>query len=413
MAVANRYLPPALIIGHAYRGALATARSLGRSRIPYRVLERGDRDLTQRSRHTRRHGIRRVDLADAEQLVAATSDIIHEHRIGIVIPTDDFALSALSEHRDALAPAKLCAGPTESVRNVLDKRSHLELAAALDVPCPRSYTPRDAHDTARAASELGFPMVLKNPGFTTDASQSRWGLKWIVVNDEAELRRGLAEHEVDGDFPILQEHVDGKVIAVCCFAVEGELSAAHSFVRLRSYLGEATYRKGIPLDHDLARHSGRLLRELRWDGPAILSFKLGGDGQPRYMEMNGRLWGSVECSIHDGWDFPRWTYDYFSRGIRPRPPQEDQAIGRASCWRFGDLMALLTVLKDRQAFQASTRVPVLAVLDYIAAFRPGVHADVFRWDDPAPELYEHWRWLQRMARRLRGGGAVTQPKGDR
>ena len=89
----------------------------------------------------------------------------------------------------------------------------------------------------------------------------------------------------------------------------------------------------------------------------------------------------------------------------PDPPPI--AVGSRCCWRLGDYIALRCALRgeawltDRESIGR-----VRAVGDYLACFRPGVHSDVFRLDDPRPELVEHWQLVRdgvkRRARRATG-----------
>ena len=153
-----------------------------------------------------------------------------------------------------------------------------------------------------------------------------------------------------------------------------------------------------------------MLGELAWDGPAALAFFVTGEGRVAYMETNGRFWGSLEGSIRAGWDFPSWTLEYFRDGRTPDAPPI--ALGTRHCWRAWDLIALACVLRreawltDRDAVHRGR-----AVLDYLSSFRPGVHADVFRLDDPLPELVEHWQWLRPTGARVlsRARRAVARP----
>jgi hypothetical protein len=162
------------------------------------------------------------------------------------------------------------------------------------------------------------------------------------------------------------------------------------------------FRELTPLSPDLHRHAVAMLRELRWDGVAQLGlFVRESDGDARYMETNGRLWASLEGSVAGGWDFPYWTYRYFAEGNPPEPQPPSLGTGRKSRWHYGELAALLSYLAGDDEPSGAGRSRVRAVADYVSGFRPGVDADVFRLDDPLPEVYEHWRAARIAASRLR------------
>jgi hypothetical protein len=64
-------------------------------------------------------------------------------------------------------------------------------------------------------------------------------------------------------------------------------------------------------DRNLADLARRLLEELKWHGPAQIEFKYDGrDNTYKLIEMNPKLWGTLDLSIKAGVDFPRLIRDY-------------------------------------------------------------------------------------------------------
>lgn len=63
----------------------------------------------------------------------------------------------------------------------------------------------------------------------------------------------------------------------------------------------------------------RLLRELNWYGLAMVEFKVDPrDGVPKLMEINPKLWGSLNLAIASGVDFPALLYRLAVDGdVRP------------------------------------------------------------------------------------------------
>lgn len=110
-----------------------------------------------------------------------------------------------------------------------------------------------------------------------------------------------------------------------------------------------------------------------------------------------------------GWDFPWWTYEYFLHGRSPEPGPID--IGSRTCWHAGDLLALLKFLFGRG--EAPTpegkRGMLYAILQFLGDFAPGIHADLFRWDDPLPAVAELWPYISRLRGAI-GGSAGSLSK---
>jgi hypothetical protein len=143
-------------------------------------------------------------------------------------------------------------------------------------------------------------------------------------------------------------------------------------------------------------HAQALLRALRWDGVAHVGFFVNRPlNRVWYMEINGRFWASVQGSIHAGWDFPYWTYDYFLNGNRPDPKPIE--VGSLTCWHLGDLIALLNYWRGGEVPATGTHPsPLRSTLQYLSGFRPNVHCDVFSWADPVPALWEYWQVRKRL-----------------
>ena len=403
-----------LLAGATERPGLAAARSLSRRGVPFVVVGDAPRGMIARSRHVSRFLRAPRPDDDPDAFFNAVIGLCAKHDVRLVMPMDDAALAVCSERRDALpAGTSLAAARIDAVRNVLDKRRNLETASRLGIPCPAEFRLESLDQTEELIERLGFPMVLKNPGREAGEASLLHGFKWLIAQDERELRALLDQYGADCRFPLFQQLVTGDVRNLCCFAAEGQLVAVHVYrsVRRLGWGGNSVLREVTESSPQLVQYAEQLLGELRWDGVAQVAFVVRErDRASWYMETNGRFWGSVEGSIAIGWDFPYWAYRYFTRGDLPAPPP--LAVGSRACWHFGDLRLLFERLLGIEPPFPPRPSPFRAIADYITGFKPGVHSDVFALDDPLPELVEHWdgvrlavrRWPpRRLARAAEGG----------
>jgi predicted ATP-grasp superfamily ATP-dependent carboligase len=413
-----------LLAGGNDRSMLAAGRSLARRGVPFVVVGVSPRDMVGASRHIRR---RIVDGAphptrEPREYAEFVRDVARRHAVELIVPLTDRILRTCDVHRGLLeAEAPLAAPPSAAARNVLDKRLNLETARQLGVPCPAEFELETREQVPELIERLGFPLVLKNPGPSATGDRASFDFAWLVARDRRELDHYL-EHRCPPDaFPLFQEYATGSLYSLCCFAARGELAAVHAYRRLRRVRGMSSFRELAPVRPDLRAHAERLLHELRWDGAAHISFYVeDGEGAARYMETNGRFWGPLEASVAVGFDFPFWTYRYFTSGELPDPPPPTHEVGRRFRWHYGDLEGLVRYLGGNDEPRRTGQGRLGAVVDYLAGFAPGVRADVFRWDDPFPELVEHtrarelalqrlWRHLARDAvRRLAGPRALER-----
>lgn len=379
-----------LLTGGAHRATLAAARSLSRRNISVVVLGFGLGRMVSSSRHVDRYFTAPDPVEEPESYVESILGVVRRTGVRIVVPTDDPAMLACVRQREAIeAEVTLAAPPSSALLNVRDKRANLETARRIGIPCPVQFELEHLDQVPELIDYLGFPLVLKNPGPAVEGERPRFGFRWLVARDEAELRDFLSRHCSAGAYPLIQQLVTGAVTNVCCFAVAGEVVAAHQYVRIRGLQGASVFHEVTATSPDLARYSQQMLGELKWDGPAQVGFFVRrSDGDVRYMETNGRFWGSIEGSVRAGWDFPAWTYEYFANGERPGPVLPK--IGSRTCWHCGDLQALIAYLAGGASPTGSPRGKLRAVLDYFSSFTPTVHPDTFRLSDPLPAVVEHW-----------------------
>ena len=329
-------------------------------------------------------------------------DLIHKYQIRLVFPVGDPSLVVFDRFRDFLPPTTRLALPGhEATRAVLDKRINLALARRVGLPCPRQFDLSSPDQIPEMVRVLGFPLVIKRPGMPSDPCVPAFPFRVLYAHSLEELRRYIDEYCRPGSYPLFQECVDGQVHNLCCFAAQGELVAVHQYRSIRRWEGSGVLREVVESDPELVEHARNLLSALNWDGPAHLGFFVSPDRKRKwYMETNGRLWASVQGSIHAGWDFPFWVCDYFLHGRKPQPPPI--RIGSRTCWHQADLAALIRYLGGGEVAATGTRPGKLrAVLQYLGGFAPDVHSEVFRWDDPLPELMDHWYLFVRLWKRIR------------
>jgi len=368
------------------------ARSLARQGISFLVLGPERHSPAFYSRHVRHSLLAPSPASEPQAFVEFALAAIQKHKIKLAIPITDQALLAFERHRQELeSHTRLAMASQEALRSVLDKRRNLELAQRLGIPCARQFELRDRKQVPEMIAALGFPIVLKRPGDPTDPSVPAFEFRVLYAHNEEELRGYLDRYCREGAYPLFQEFAAGEVHNLCCFAAEGELLAVHEYHSVRRLEGAGVLRKIVEPVPELVGYTRDLLQALRWDGVAHVGFFVDqARGKTWYMETNGRFWASTEGSIHAGWDFPAWVYDYFVHGKKPRPGP--LKIGSLTCWHCGDMLALINYLRGGEVPATGTEPGKLgATLQYLSGFHPAIHSDVFRWSDPMPGVMDYWQ----------------------
>ncbi|HXM24213.1 MAG TPA: hypothetical protein VN948_23355 [Terriglobales bacterium] len=387
--------------GHT-RATLAVARSQARRGRSFVVLCPQPQSLAFYSRDVKHAVLSPDPVSQPDAFVRFVFELIKKHEIRLVVPMTDQALVLFERHRNELEQhTRLAMANSQALRRVLNKRANLELASELGVPCPRQFRLEDRRQIPEMIQALGFPIVIKRSSDPIEPNVPQFKFKVLYAFNEAELRLYVDQYCLNGEYPLFQQCATGVVHDLCCFAAGGELLAVHEYHAIRRFNGCAVLRKIVGSSPDLVEHARNLLAALEWDGVAHVSFFIGKNGQKWYMETNGRFWASVEGSVYAGWDFPDWTYEYFLNGHRPEPGPI--TLGSSTCWHTGDLLALLKFIAGKGEIPTPGTTPgkLRAAWQFLSGFRPGIHSDVFRWNDPLPSILEPWPYCKRVVRAIR------------
>ena len=394
-----------LIVQGNNRQGLAVARSLARHGVRFALASDQADGPASHSRFVRDHLLSPYPLTQSEAFAGFLSEVIQKLDIRLVIPAGDQALLFLNRFRSRLPDqARLAMASSQAVERVIDKRLNLELATQLGVPCPRQFELQHPGQIPEMIQVLGLPVVLKPPSVLNHPDRPRFNFKVLYAHTEAATPQLCPEILRRWSLSAFPGVCRGRGPLPLLFCGRGELIAVHAYQPIRRRAGLGILRRIVTPRPDLVQHTRDLLRGLEWEGIAHVAFYVSHDGQKKwYMETNGRFWASTEGSVQAGWDFPYWVYRYFLHGERPVPGEI--RIGSQTCWRGGDLMALLEYYRGGEPPAGTDLGKVRATWQYLSGFSPRVHSDLARWNDPMPEVMEHWqiahRSWQSMKRRNR------------
>jgi predicted ATP-grasp superfamily ATP-dependent carboligase len=387
-----------LVTDGEQRSALAAVRSLGRAGV--RVAVAGQ--------HPCLAGISRwcaVRIAcpsaadDRRGFVARVSRAAEKHDVRLIIPASDASVLALSEERARL-PAG-CALPLpehEAVVRAMDRLALLQLASSLGVAFPRTWQAQ--------AKDVPLPAVVKARRGVFDDKGAWQRLAPVIVRTSEELSGAWSQFSARGMDPMIQEYVPGEGWGLFALCDRGKPLAAFAHRRIREKPpdgGVSVVRESIAVEEGPAEQALALLKALQWTGLAMVEFRrdvrqAAHDGSFKLMEINPRIWGSVQLAIDCGVDFPRLLYEWMVLGREPaRPPAGRRASYRAgvrSRWLMGDLDYLSIVLRRGNG----VRLPAIA--SFFGA-RQG-RLEIERASDPVPAVQEKIVWAADTWRALVG-----------
>lgn len=380
-----------LVLDGNQRSALASVRSLGARGISVVVGEETPASLAGASRYAAAAAVYPSPYTAPAAFVAALARIIAERGVTELMPMTEVATELVIEHRTAW-PQVATALPTLSAFRLLsDKYRLFELAQRLNVPMPATHfidNPAQAH---ALAATLTYPVVLK-----PYRSRIRVGDAWLTTavryaHSAAELRQRIAaEPAFAAHRFLIQEYIAGHGAGVFALYRAGEPLALFSHKRLREKPpsgGVSVWCESAAVPPRLRAAAETLLGHVGWHGAAMVEFKVAADGTPYLIEVNARLWGSLQLAIDAGVDFPYLLYR-LARG-EPLAPVADYRVGTRSRWLLGDLDHLYLTLKGTAPL-AHKLATLLAVAN---PWPRRTRYEINRWGDLRPFALELRRYL--------------------
>ncbi len=356
--------------------------------------------LAGASRHTQASVTVPNPLSDSAEFVAAVRALVKQWQIDVLIPVSEAALLAILPERHAFG----CTIPFpeyDQFAAISDKALLTTVARELGIKTPAQHilTSR-THAKDSSWGGVGFPAVLKPARSVSisNGTRAKGGVQHVA--DPSQLTTALAALPADAYPLLLQERIVGPGVGVFLLHWDDDLCAQFFHRRIREKPpsgGVSVYSESIAPNPDLLQHSNALLRRFKWQGVAMVEYKLdAATGTPYLMEVNGRFWGSLQLAVDAGVDFPAVLLAA-AAGNRPREIPKYR-VGVRSRWWWGDfdhLVARIRYSPDQLALPADAHGRGRALLDFMAASGRGTRNEVFRPSDPIPALRETVNWFRR------------------
>jgi predicted ATP-grasp superfamily ATP-dependent carboligase len=353
--------------------ALSVIRSLGRAGIPVTAAAERLTSLGASSKYCTGAFTYPSPHRSPEGFIRELSAFIRSHPHDVLIPVHSEDTCLIAKYRESLRNhITIPIHSYEIIREVNDKMRLMQAARDLAITCPETWIVHDITDLDTIAAKAVFPLVIKvrnssgsaGVDYASSPEQLRATFSAMVKKFRLENR----------ELPIIQEYVRGEGYGVSMLFNNGELRAQCTHRRLREYPvsgGSSTLRESVhhPAMERIARE---LLGHYQWHGLAMVEFKLReSDKKPVLMEINPRMWGSINLSILAGVDFPLLLYTMAVEG--DVKPVLHHATGVCSRNLLSDIVAGCSYLMHTGTIRNLGAAPLFPLND-----------DIISADDPVP-----------------------------
>lgn len=310
--------------------------------------------------------------------------LVSAERAAWVVPCTDGALRIIAQAYGELARITSVGCPRpEVVQRVLDKEQTLAAARRCGIPVPDSISINTAADIDAALETLRFPVIAKPGGGTA----TRHTFKTRTFRDANELRATFSEDVAFGNGLLFQRFQPGDGVGVEVMMHNGSPIAHFQHRRLAelppsggvAVLGVSEAANPMLLDYAV-----RLLRELEWDGVAMVEFRHDTrTGETGLMEVNGRFWGSIALPVMAGVNFPSLAWQA-AQGHEPIAPRSYRH-GMQARWTAGALTRFAMAFGPERSADFSR---YRATSELLSQLSPGIRSALWEWSDPVPALQE-------------------------
>lgn len=298
---------------------------------------------------------------DAAECAAQVAALAREIDPAAVLPLDDHAVwlcdRAFGQHRSAVI-----AGPTGRLAALaLDKREQLRLAETVGFAVPPTAEWPDPAMAESTTWPSGRGPWMVKPALAVESRGARLYRPSGRVAASLELVPGIAA--AIGGPALVQPLIDGVGEGVFGLAIRGTATAlsGHHRVRMMNPRGSGSSAcRSAPVAMDVVGPVRELIRQSGWHGLFMIEVLRDVAGQPWFMELNGRAWGSMALALRRGYAYPSWAVraviDPQFRPTEPASPPEVTArhLGR-------EIVHLGTVLARGGAPRLATLRQVLTV----------------------------------------------------
>lgn len=301
----------------------------------------------------------------------------------VLLPMTDITVPVVLRHKASFHRLRTTLPSLEAYDAVSDKFNLHHLARRAGIKAPRTLRVR-CGDCFPRLDELEYPLVIKPARSVTRIGDRSIKRTVSYAQNPLEATARLRSLVDEGDEMLLQQYVQGVGAGVFALYDEGKPIQFFAHRRIREKPpsgGVSVVCESVPLRDDLVGAARAVLDPLSWHGVAMLEFKVDAKGTPWLIEINARLWGSLQLAVDAGADFPAMLYDLAvgDRSLRRRRYR----TGCRLRWFLGDLDNLYLTLRERRSY----REKLAAVARFCVFWQPGLRYELLRFSDPQPACY--------------------------
>jgi predicted ATP-grasp superfamily ATP-dependent carboligase len=353
--------------------ALSVIRSLGKKGVEVTAGSDIQSPLGSSSKYCSHAFQYASPVKSPEQYCSSLAGFLKHHPHDVLIPVHSDDTYLVARYRDFLGKyTKIPLHDYGTIMEANDKGRLMQVANDLGIPCPATYFINEPSDIVKISASVEYPVVIK----LRSSSGSR-GIEYASSPEELikKCSSMIERYQLTREtYPLVQEYILGDGYGVSLLFNNREVRAKCTHRRLREFPitgGPSTLRVSVnsPAMEKIAIN---LLEHYHWHGVAMVEFKLrDSDKKPFLIEVNPRIWGSINQSILAGVDFPYLLYTMAMEG--DVKPVMQHNVGIYSRNILSDIVAMGSYLWHSGKVKNLGKSTIFPLND-----------DIISWEDPRP-----------------------------
>ena len=336
----------ALVTDGIWRKSLAVVRALAISGVKVDVGERTWMAPALLSRYVNRRYIYPSREKDPEGFLNWLKLTVKSNNYDVLITPEEETSLLVAQHLSDFSPyIRIPLAQYEKLTLTRNKFNLLTHAQKVGIPCPKTLIINTPDDVELNIQKLSFPLVLK-PVIGTGGH----GICYALNKDACyeHYNSMLVKY---GQF-LMQDYIPGNDYygVSVIFNTHNKMRCAFVHKKLRQYPisgGASTYAVSVKFPK-LVEIAEALLSSIGWYGSANIDFKIDErDNIPKLMEVNPRLWGSLQLAVASGINIPYLLYQLAVHGDIP-PYFEYQTGVKFRWFMYGDFVNFITNLTAKR-----------------------------------------------------------------
>lgn len=234
--------------------------------------------------HTRhiKHCVR-LPFRSLEEYIAELATYVRDNNFDVLFPVHSDYIGTILQHKEQFGHALDWVGKYSDYIRLHEKDQLMAIAASVGVRVPKNYA---------TIEEAQVPFVVK-PTNLSSAKGVRYCFK------EADKVRG-ERLEVNGE--ICQEYIAGQGCGYEVYCRNGKILTEYGHIRLAEWpiSGGSSVLRGRYIHPDMRPMAEKILAAVPWTGFAMFEFKETKTGELVLIEVNPRIWGSINQPLQNG-----------------------------------------------------------------------------------------------------------------